>query len=89
MPGDFHQFPGNPPGGQNEIDTTRRHGTARHGIVFRRLILRESDSAFGFDGFKGKRAVGSREFALTLTLFPGRGKKPSSAGETLLHFIDR
>jgi len=43
--------------GEDEVDAAGGDGAARHGIVFGRGVLGESDAAFGLDGFEAEGAV--------------------------------
>ena len=45
---------------EHEIHAARRHGAARHRIVFGRVVLREGDAALGLDGLQPQRAVAGR-----------------------------
>jgi hypothetical protein len=58
MAGNPGQFFGNVFGLENKIDASGGDGAAGHGIVFRRIILGEGNSALSFDRFQAERAVG-------------------------------
>ena len=50
---------------QNKIHTARRDRASRHRVVFGRFILREGDSALGFDRLQPQGAVGRRAGKIT------------------------